>query len=428
MKKINLSLYQWSYSNANPFNNWIDIKNTILKNIHHNSDIIILPELCFFGIPESKEEILNFSCDTQKILDKILEFTKNNNLNIVCTLPRIKNNSQIFNTTYIFTPDKSIEAYNKIHLFAPMKEDFIFEKGDKPSVISIKIKNHEINVGFLTCFDLRFPEIARELAGIGAEILIVNALWPVQRINHFSTLLQARAIENQLFAVGVNAYGRNKGYFLGGKSSVIAPDGKILALFEKNDKFLTVQIDCDEIKKIRQIFNTSFSKNNYNTEGSKLFELEELKNIIRKRKAAGQKMVFTNGCFDILHAGHVSYLEKARSFGAFLVLGLNSDESVRRLKGESRPVNNQQLRAKVLNGLQYIDYICIFNEDNPLNLITGLVPDVLVKGADWKEDDIVGAKFVKEKGGIIQRIPFEYNTSTTKIIEKINFSAIELLS
>lgn len=423
MKKINISLFQLAFGNETPYNKWIMTQNTILKNIHHNPHIIILPELCFFGICESKDELLNYSGKIQKIIDEISQFAKEKNLIIICTIPRIIKNSQIFNTTYIFTPSKTIEAYDKINLFAPMKEDLIFEKGDKISVMPININDQEALVGFLTCFDLRFPEMAREISSSGAEIIVVNALWPIQRINHFLTLLQARAIENQLFAIGVNAYGRNKEYFFGGKSSVIAPDGKILFLSDNKDNFLTVQIDLEEIKNTRQKFNTSFINNAYNiSHGTKIFNLQDLKKETNKRKNTGQKMVFTNGCFDIIHAGHVSYLEKARSFGDFLVLGLNSDASVKRLKGETRPVNDALSRAKVLAGLQCIDYICIFDEDTPLNLITGLAPDVLIKGSDWKEDEIVGAKFVKDNGGSVQRIPFEYNISTTKIIEKINYN------
>ncbi len=141
--------------------------------------------------------------------------------------------------------------------------------------------------------------------------------------------------------------------------------------------------------------------------------------IIEEKKKEGKKIVFTNGCFDIIHAGHVDYLEKAKSLGDFLVVGLNSDESVKRLKGKERPINSQEERMKVLSALKYVDLVIIFDEDTPERLIKEIKPDVLVKGGDWSIENIVGADFVKSYGGKVYTIDFVYNTSTTKIISKI---------
>ncbi|WP_370516791.1 D-glycero-beta-D-manno-heptose 1-phosphate adenylyltransferase [Thermodesulfobacterium sp. TA1] len=133
-------------------------------------------------------------------------------------------------------------------------------------------------------------------------------------------------------------------------------------------------------------------------------------------------MVFTNGCFDILHAGHVDYLEKARSLGDFLVVGLNSDLSIKKIKGPERPINPQTFRAKVLSGLECVDYIVVFDEETPERLIKELKPDFLVKGADWEENKIVGADFVKSYGGKVVRIKFSYQVSTTNLINQIKQS------
>lgn len=146
--------------------------------------------------------------------------------------------------------------------------------------------------------------------------------------------------------------------------------------------------------------------------------MEYLK-IIEEKKKEGKKIVFTNGCFDIIHAGHVDYLEKAKLLGDFLVVGLNSDKSVKRLKGEGRPVNSQEERKKVLSALKPVDLVIIFDEDTPERLIKEIKPDVLVKGGDWKIENIVGADFVKSYGGEVYTIEFVYNTSTTKIINKV---------
>ena len=139
---------------------------------------------------------------------------------------------------------------------------------------------------------------------------------------------------------------------------------------------------------------------------------------INKWKKEGKKIVFTNGCFDIIHAGHVDYLEKAKALGDVLVVGLNSDESIRRIKGKDRPVNIQEHRKRVLEALKPVDLVIIFEEDTPERLIKEIKPDVLVKGGDWSIENIVGADFVKSYGGEVKTIDFVYDISTTKIIEK----------
>ena len=140
--------------------------------------------------------------------------------------------------------------------------------------------------------------------------------------------------------------------------------------------------------------------------------------IINQWKKEGKKIVFTNGCFDIIHAGHVDYLEKAKALGDVLVVGLNSDESIRRIKGKDRPVNIQEHRKRVLEALKPVDLVIIFEEDTPERLIKEIKPDVLVKGGDWSIENIVGADFVKSYGGEVKTIDFVYDISTTKIIEK----------
>ncbi len=152
---------------------------------------------------------------------------------------------------------------------------------------------------------------------------------------------------------------------------------------------------------------------------SKILPWDELAEKLAGLRTAGKKVVFTNGCFDILHAGHVRYLSDAKQRGDILVVGLNSDASVRKIKGEKRPVVEQDQRAVVLAGLWCVDFIAIFDESDPLSLIETLRPDVLVKGADWKEDEIIGGDFVKANGGSVERIPFVADISTSDIIRKI---------
>jgi rfaE bifunctional protein nucleotidyltransferase chain/domain len=141
--------------------------------------------------------------------------------------------------------------------------------------------------------------------------------------------------------------------------------------------------------------------------------------IRHQLKTEGQRVVFTNGVFDILHRGHVEYLEKARSLGDVLMVGLNSDESVKKIKGEDRPIMLQENRAMVLAGLSSVDFICLFEEETPANLIRQLIPDILVKGSDYKIDDIVGREIVEANGGKVVTIDLVPGQSTTSIIEKL---------
>ncbi len=131
------------------------------------------------------------------------------------------------------------------------------------------------------------------------------------------------------------------------------------------------------------------------------------------------KVVFTNGCFDILHVGHVRYLKDARALGDVLVVGINSDASVKRLKGPERPVNNERDRAEVLASLGCVDYVMQFDDDTPLALIEAVAPDILVKGGDWPVEKIVGSKFVLARGGEVISLPFHPGHSTTSILETI---------
>ena len=144
----------------------------------------------------------------------------------------------------------------------------------------------------------------------------------------------------------------------------------------------------------------------------------EAKLEISKLKSSGQKVVFTNGCFDILHKGHTTYLQSASKLGDTLIIGLNSDESVNSLKGPGRPINNETDRAEVLLSLGFIDAVVIFNEETPRELISELLPDVLVKGGDYNKDEIAGASDVETNGGEVKILPFLKGYSTTNILKK----------
>jgi len=147
---------------------------------------------------------------------------------------------------------------------------------------------------------------------------------------------------------------------------------------------------------------------------NKIIDRAKLKDIVSRHKSQGEKIVFTNGCFDIIHIGHIRYLKEAKKLGNILVIGLNSDDSVSRIK-PGRPIIPEEQRAEVISALYMVDYVTLFDEDTPYELIKEVKPDVLVKGADWKKEDIVGSDIVKE----VHTIPFVEGVSTSEIIKKV---------
>ncbi|HDD35670.1 MAG TPA: D-glycero-beta-D-manno-heptose 1-phosphate adenylyltransferase [Candidatus Desulfofervidus auxilii] len=151
----------------------------------------------------------------------------------------------------------------------------------------------------------------------------------------------------------------------------------------------------------------------------KIASWETLKKEVKKWQATGLKVIFTNGCFDLLHIGHVYFLQAAKSYGDKLIVALNSDNSVRKIKGDKRPIIPQNERAEILAALSCVDRVVIFDEPTPLSLINYLKPDVLIKGADWPEDAIVGKEVVLARGGKVIRIPLFKGISTTEIINRI---------
>lgn len=150
-----------------------------------------------------------------------------------------------------------------------------------------------------------------------------------------------------------------------------------------------------------------------------ILDLNELRQIRIRLKDEGKKVVFTNGCFDLLHAGHVDYLHKAKSLGDVLIVALNNDDSVKRIKGVMRPITPEAERLFVISQLKCVDYVTTFSDDTPLEVIKLLLPDILVKGADWDIDKIVGKDVVERNGGSVKNIQFEFDQSTSNIISKI---------
>jgi len=152
---------------------------------------------------------------------------------------------------------------------------------------------------------------------------------------------------------------------------------------------------------------------------SKLVASGDIPPLLKTLKKKNKRIVFTNGCFDLIHAGHIKLLKEARKSGDILILGLNSDSSIKKIKGPFRPILKQKARIDTLASIEFIDYIVIFNETTPLRLIKKIKPDVLIKGGDWQKEDIVGSEFVQAYGGKVKRVKLKKGYSTSSIIEKM---------
>lgn len=153
---------------------------------------------------------------------------------------------------------------------------------------------------------------------------------------------------------------------------------------------------------------------------NKILPINKLVKIVSSLKKRKKRIVFTNGCFDILHVGHISYLSKAKQLGDILIVALNSDSSVKSIKEKNRPINTLRDRMKMVASLECVDYVCSFSQSNPLSLIKQLGPNILVKGGDWKKEEIIGSDFIRRLGGKVVTIKFRRGYSTTSLIRKIS--------
>jgi rfaE bifunctional protein nucleotidyltransferase chain/domain len=323
--------------------------------------------------------------------------------------------SSYFNTLYFTDGSGTIGQYRKQQLFSPMGESAYFSPGSNPHPVTTDLGV----MGGLVCFDLRFPDLARSQANQGASLIVMSAQWPTVRRNHWKTLVQARAIENQVYVVACNRFGETDGTEFGGHSMIVSPRGEVLVEAGDNQEQISAVLEPATLSRARSLFSSAGVRPYRDNDAEKISDLFSLKEKIERYKNTGSRIVFTNGCFDILHEGHATYLEAARKTGDYLIVGLNSDSSIKAIKGPGRPVNNESSRARLLAALGCVDHIVLFSEETPLELIKAILPDVLVKGADWSVDKIVGAKEVLEAGGKVINIDMVEGFSTTGLIDQI---------
>ena len=420
MTPFSVGFLQLKIQVGNIESNVIGLNEGLVQSAPRGPGLVVLPELWATGF--AYEALPALAAETPRLLRELQGEARRYHLHLAGSLPEAvftEIGTTLYNTLYIVGPDGLCGQYRKQQLFAPMAEDAHFTPGDDPQPIATGLGL----IGPLICFDLRFSELARHHAAQGAALLAVSAEWPLARLAHWRTLLQARAIENQLFVVAANTCGTVGGTEFAGHSMVIGPDGAILAEAGEGPEAALVELELGRIAEARQRFRTVGVSPHRHHDADKVIELAPLAELVARYKAVGRTVVFTNGCFDILHQGHVTYLEAARKEGDLLIVGCNSDRSVRSLgKGDDRPVNHEESRARVLAALGCVDFVVIFDEETPQRLITTLMPDVLVKGGDWPVEKIVGAPEVLANGGRVLSIPLVENFSTTSLLGRIRTS------
>ncbi len=417
MKLFGLGYLQFNIKAGDIVANLATVKDRLATLAPSGPGLLVLPELWAGGFIYDK--MAGQAARTNDLLAEVTELAGHYNIYLAGSLPErniVDGKEKFFNTLYFVGPDGVAGQYRKQQLFAPFKEDQYFVAGNRPRPVKTTLGL----VGGLVCYDLRFPELARLHTVQGARLLAVSAQWPLERLAHWRTLLKARAVENQIFIAATNGSGEaGSGNTLAGHSLLIGPDGAVLSEAGTEAAAVYQEVEPALVDRVRARFNTAGTTPWRSADSDKIVSLAKLTKIVEQYKKTGRKLVFTNGCFDILHEGHVSYLEAARQQGDCLLVGLNNDASIRSIKGPERPVNNENSRARVLAALGCVDHVVLFGDDTPLELIAGLLPDVLVKGADWAPGEIVGAAEVMANGGQVVTVDLVEKISTTILIKKI---------
>jgi len=364
--------------------------------------LVVLPELWAGGADLRRAGAQ--AAETPALLAALTAMASRHGVCFAGSLPQpSEEEGRCRNSLFLVGPAGVLGRYDKQHLFRPWREERYFVPGGTQAPLA----GPHGPLGGLVCYDLRFPDLARRQVRQGAALLVVSALWPAERREHWRVLLRARAIENQAYVVGCNGCGLSGGVELAGHSLVVAPDGRILLAMDEEEGVGQVPLEPQFLAELRKRFCPAGEQPWPGDDGDKVVVPREALARLKPLRELGSRIVFTNGCFDLLHSGHVRYLQQARRAGDYLVLGLNSDSSVRAIKGPERPVNPEADRARVVAALGCVDLVILFDEETPLRLIEAIRPRVLVKGADWPEDQIVGAREVRSWGGEVRRIPFE---------------------
>jgi rfaE bifunctional protein nucleotidyltransferase chain/domain len=351
---------------------------------------------------------------TERGLESLCKWAREFHVGILGSLPQSMPEG-IFSTAFCIDPQGKVQGVYR-------GEPPSVPGGDRPLVGSASplplFEWEDTMFGVLLSREVLLPERVRGMTLSGVDMVCVSALWSRRTGDFWQGVLRTRAAENRIHVLAVNAWSPDEDG-PGGKSVAVGPEGNVLVSLEEGESVRVVDIEAPRFRG-REIGSALPEIRWWPTWRRKHMSLGESLPLLERLRRRGRVVVFTNGCFDILHAGHVEYLEAARSLGDLLVVGINTDESVCRIKGPGRPILCLEDRIRALSGLQCVDLILPFGEDTPLGLIEAVRPQVLVKGADWPEGAIVGADLVRSWGGRVVRIPLREGLSTSGIIQRIS--------
>ena len=342
--------------------------------------LLLLPEMWATGFDYGRT--VELGQRTPEILAAMQGIAARHQVYLAGTLTALAEEGSLpFNMLYLVGPSGVIGRLPKQQLFAYWQEDRFYQGGQSAPLLRTPCGP----LGALVCYDLRFPELARRQVFAGTRLLAVSAQWPLARLDHWQTLLRARAIENQIYIVAANGCGLTGTMTMGGHSMIIGPDGTVLRTAGTEATVIGCPLDNALVEEQRRIFCPAGLRTWLTEDKDKIRSLDQLLPELALIRRQGSRIALTCGCFDLLDADRVRSLEQARRTADCLVVGLQAERSTQTPEGSSPSVNSADDRARVLAALGCVDYVVLFVEKTPAQLIAALEPEVLIKSADWPE-------------------------------------------
>lgn len=340
--------------------------------------LVLLPEIWATGFdyPRTQE----FGRRTPEILAAVQQLAATRQIFLAGSLTQQSEEEQGLprNTLFLVGPEGVLGSLSKQHLFRFWQEDRYYQGGQAAPLLFTPYGP----LGGLICYDLRFPEVAKRQTFAGSRLLVLSAQWPLSRLDHWQTLVRARAIENQCYVAACNGCGLTGGMEMAGHSMIVGPDGQVRQQAGTEATLISAPLDPAVVDEQRSRFFPAGDRPWTGADKDKIRDPDQLLIELALLRRHGSRVAFTSGFFDVLHAAHVRALEQARRSADCLVVGLNTAVSAPLLKGPSRPVHDETDRARVLAALGCVDYVVLVGENPPLGLITAIQPDVLIKGEE----------------------------------------------
>ena len=345
--------------------------------------LVLLPEIWATGFdyPRTRE----LGQRTPEILGFMQKLARSGDIFLAGSLTDLHHGADLpQNTMFVIGPDGLLGTISKQHLFGFWQEDQYYRSGQAGPLISTP----HGPLGGLICYDLRFPEVAKRQTFAGARLLLVSAQWPLSRLDHWQTLLRARAIENQCYIGACNGCGFTGSMEMAGHSMIVAPDGQVLREAGTDAVLIAAVLDPARVDEQRRRFFPAGKRPWLSADDNKIVDRDQLSVALAPLRRQGSRIGFTHGGFDILQVDHIRHLEATRSRVDCLVVGLLSDDSAQEVQGPQPLTNGANERARVLAALGCVDYVVLCNTTTPQQWAQAIAPDILLSSPDgqWAED------------------------------------------